>query len=149
MVILAKPVVKGQYWILKQDDEKVGNVMANGDGYALTINDSTRQYKTIRMLEREANITFVKPAPPRTPDRNQVHGYATGCRVHNAIWDVKHRLPLFTKEPRSKSWFAAGWYRIKQHRSWQIMHNPKLILLERYPYQGPFHTKEQAHEQSV
>ena len=149
MVILAKPVIKGQYWILKQDDRKVGNVMATGDGYTLTINDSTRQYKTIRTLERDANITFVKPAPPEPPRQDQVHGYSTDCRVYNPIWDVKHRLPLFTKEPRSKSWFAAGWYRIKQHRSWQVMQNPKLILLERYPYQGPFHTEEQAVEQPV
>jgi hypothetical protein len=60
------------------------------------------------------------------------------------MWDVKHRLPLFTKENKSKSWYAAGWYAVKQHRSWKLIRNPKLIVLERYQYQGPFHTQEEA-----
>jgi len=78
-----------------------------------------------------------------------VHGYATGCRAYNPMWDVKHRLPLFTKEKKSKSWFAAGWYAVRQHRSWKVVRNPKLIVLERYQYQGPFHTAELAQKGSV
>ncbi len=31
---------------------------------------------------------------------------------------------------------------VKQHRNWKPIHNPKLIVLERYKYQGPFHSKE-------
>jgi len=27
-----------------------------------------------------------------------------------------------------------------------VVHNPKLISLQRYPYQGPFYTQEQANE---
>jgi len=56
------------------------------------------------------------------------------------------RVPLFTKQAKSKSWFAAGWYAVRQHRSWRVVRNPKLIVLQRYQYNGPFHNKEQANE---
>jgi len=69
--------------------------------------------------------------------------------VFNVLWEVKHKLPLFTKEDNSKSWFAAGWYLVKQHRSWKTIQNPKLITLQRYAYQGPFHSKEEANDKSV
>ena len=77
---------------------------------------------------------------------DQVHGYETGCKAHNGMWNVQMKLPLFTKQAKSKSWFAAGWYNVKQHKTWKPVRNPKLIVLERYPYQGPFHTKEEANE---
>jgi hypothetical protein len=77
---------------------------------------------------------------------NQVHGYPTAGRTYNSMWDVQHRLPIFTKSKKSKSWFAAGWYRVKSGRRWQTCQDPKLIVLQRYPYAGPFLTKEAADE---
>lgn len=149
MTLIAKPVLANQYWILKQDDQKVGNIQAVNDGYQITINNKVVNYKTIPMLRNRENVEF---APEETTtgllDR-QVHGYTTNCKVFNPIWNVKHKLPLFTKSSKSKSWFAAGWYLVKQHRNWRVMHNPKLILLERYKYRGPFYTKDQANDQSV
>jgi hypothetical protein len=62
------------------------------------------------------------------------------------MWDIKHKLPIYTKTKKSKSWFVAGWYRIKTGRHWQIMQDPKLIVVQRYPYAGPFHTEQQANE---
>lgn len=148
-MLLAKPVIANQYWILKQDDQKIGNVQAVNGGYALTINNQVSTYKTMQMLRRQTNIEFVKPQHSTATPRDQVHGYPTGCRTHNAMWNVQLQLPLFTKTAKSKSWFAAGWYAVKQHRTWRVVLCPKLILLERYPYQGPFTTKEQAHDQSL
>jgi hypothetical protein len=148
-MIKAKPVVANQYWILKQDERKIGNVMADGNGYTLTINNSTSRFKTIKNLERLADIKFETVQKTARQPNNLVHGYDAGCRVYNAIWDVKHKLPLFTKNSKSKSWLAAGWYLIKQYRNWQVVRNPKLIVLERYPYQGPFHTQEEANVKSV
>jgi len=148
-MILAKPVVDKQYWILKQDDQKVGNIQAVDDGYQITIRNKTANYKTIPMLRNRENVEFETAAKTAKESNRSVHGYDTGCRVYNPIWDVKHRLPLFTTSSKSKSWFAAGWYMIKQHRAWKAVQNPKLIVLERYKYQGPFHTKEEANDQSV
>jgi hypothetical protein len=148
-MILAKPVVDKQYWILKQDNQKVGNIQAVDDGYQITIRNKTVSYKTIPMLRTQENVEFEPAAKTAKESNRSVHGYDTDCRVYNPIWDVKHRLPLFTKDTKSKSWFAAGWYTVKQHRTWRVVQNPKLIVLERYKYQGPFHTKEEANDKSV
>ena len=148
-MIVAKPVIDNQYWILKQDDEKIGNVQAVDGGFALTIRNKVAKFKTIRMLRRQDNIEFAEPEHVTPIPKDRVHGYPTGCRTHNGMWNVQLKLPLFTKTNKSKSWFAAGWYSIKQHRSWKVLQNPKLIVLERYTYQGPFYTEEQARDQSV
>lgn len=149
MTLVAKPVVDKQYWILKHNDQKVGNVLAVDGGFALTVNQQVVKYKTIRMLRQNANIEFAPPAAASKPDTHQVHGFHTGCRAHNPIWNVQMHLPLFTKQAKSKSWYAAGWYRVQQHRNWKTVQNPKLITLQRYPYQGPFHSREQANDQSI
>jgi len=149
MTLIAKPVIDKQYWILKQDNEKVGNIEATANGYQVTILDQVSKYETIPMLRKKAKITFVPAEKVSKPVNDQVHGYETGCRAHNGMWNVQMKLPLFTKTSKSKSWFAAGWYCVKQHRSWKIVKNPKLIALERYKYQGPFKTKEEANDKSV
>jgi len=141
--------VDNQYWILKKDDRKIGQVEAVKDGFDVKILDRVVRYKTIKMAGREANIEFEIPKKTQLQNRNQVHGYEVNGNVYNSLWNVQLRLPLFTKDSKSKSWYAAGWYCVKQHRNWQVMQNPKLITLQRYQYRGPFHTKEQASGQSV
>lgn len=148
-MILAKPVIANQYWILKQDDKKIGEVEADDRGYKVRINDRVSRFKTIPMMRRQANITFTPPEKTTKPPRDRVHGFETHCRVHNPMWDIKKKLPLFTKSSKSKSWFAAGWYAVQQHRSWTVCFNPKLIILERYRFQGPFHSEEQARAQCI
>lgn len=145
-MIEAKPVIANRYWILKQNDQKIGQIEASDTGYTVKILDQVRQYKTMPMVRQSTDIKFV-PAEKSTSARpTMVHGFDAGCRVHNAMWSVPYRLPLFTRTARSKSWFAAGWYAIQQNRAWRVERNPKLIVLERYAFHGPFHSQEQAHE---
>ena len=136
------PVIANRYWILKKDNRKVGQIEAQDDGYTVKISNTVTKYKTIKMLDRD--IEFVPAVEPTPNPENQVYGYDTGQRVFNPMWDIQQRLPLFTQEENSKSWFAAGWYYVKKHRVWKMVQNPKLITLQRYSYQGPYHTKEEA-----
>jgi hypothetical protein len=144
-MIEAKPVIPDRYWILKQNNRKVGQIEADDSGVTVKIQNRVAGYKTIKMASREANIEFTK-LPSTKPMANQVHGFEVTGRVYNPVWDVKHRLPLFTRDTKSKSWYAAGWYVVKQHRAWKAVQNPKLITLQRYQYQGPFHTQQQAED---
>jgi hypothetical protein len=144
-MIEAKPVIPNRYWILKQDNRKVGQIEADDSGVTVKIQNRVAGYKTIRMASREANIEFTKLSSAK-PAANQVHGFEVTGRVYNPVWDVKHRLPLFTRDTKSKSWYAAGWYMVRQHRAWKAVQNPKLITLQRYQYQGPFHTQQQAED---
>ena len=149
-MIIAKPVIPNQFWILKEGETKIGNIEAGDDGFSVKIGNDTQRYKNINVIKQRVSIKF-EPANKSTVvnAENTVHGYSTKSYAHNAIYDVKHRVPLWTKEPNSKSWYAAGWYQIKQGRRWTVEFCPKLITLQRYPYQGPFYTEEQANEQRV
>ena len=98
MTIVAKPVIDKQFWILQEDNRKIGNVEACQDGYQVRINNQVAQFKTIRMLQQRVNITFEhipKTSKPRIG--HEVHGYPTAGRAHNGIWNVPSKLPLFTK----------------------------------------------------
>lgn len=143
-MIEAKPVVADQHWILTKGDRKIGSLARGSQGYQVRMQDRTATYRTLRMLRKHLDIDFYPVPKPARPAVDQVHGFHTGCRAHNGMWHVQHRLPLFTKTEKSRSWYAAGWYAIKQHRSWRITRNPKLIVLERYAFQGPYHSQEEA-----
>jgi hypothetical protein len=149
MTIVAKPVIDKQFWILQQDNRKIGNVEACQGGYQVRINNQVAQFKTIKMVEQRINVHFeTQKKHSNSSPANQVHGYPTGSRAYNGIWNVPQKIPMFTKTAKSKSWYAAGWYQVRCGRQWQNVMNPKLIMLQRYPYHGPFYTKEQADEYS-
>jgi hypothetical protein len=152
MTLIAKPVIDRKYWILQEGNQKVGNVEACDGGFQVKINNQVAQFKTIKMVEQRAHVTFepaLKIKPKTKATTNLVHGYPAEGRICNPIWDVPKKLPLFTKTTKSKSWFAAGWYLVKKGRHWQAQLNPKLIVLQRYPYQGPFYSQEEARDQSI
>jgi len=147
MTLVAKPIIDKQFWVLQKNNEKVGNVEACDGGFQITINNQVvAQYKTIKLVERNADIHFESAAKTekKSLSVNAVHGYATAGRAYNPMWDVPQKLPIYTKTNKSKSWHAAGWYCVKKGRDWAAMRDPKLILLQRYPYRGPYHNEEEA-----
>ena len=145
MTIVAKPIIDRKFWILQENNRKIGNVEACDGGYQVKINNEVAQYKTIRMVERRAQVQFETAVKPTAKvDTRSVHGYPTAGRVYNPMWDVPQKLPIYTKTNKSKSWHAAGWYTVKKGRNWAAMQDPKLIVLQRYAYHGPFHTKDEA-----
>jgi hypothetical protein len=145
MTLIAKPVIDKQFWILQEDNRKVGNVEARNGGYQVRINNEITQFKTIKMLEKRVQIRFesLPGARSRAVKTQQVYGYPASGRVHNGLWNVQDKLPIYTKTAKSKSWYAAGWYLVKKGRNWRAVQDPKLILLQRYEYQGPFHSREE------
>ena len=147
-MLVAKPVIDKQFWILQENNRKVGNVEACAGGYQVKINNQIAQFKTIKMAAQRANIEFepvVKLSKPKSA-MDQVHGYPVSGRIHNPMWDVSQQLPVYTKTAKSKSWFAAGWYRVRRSRVWHTMLAPKLIVLQRYEHAGPFHSESVAND---
>jgi len=150
-MIIAKAVIPNQYWILQQDDRKIGNIEAADDGFRVVINGSQHQFKTLRTIKNKVAIDFQNlPRSGTASKDNSVLGYPTDGRPYNGVFDVPHQVPLWTREPRSKSWYAAGWYLLKQGRGWQTEFCPKMIILSRNDFLGPFHTEQEAraHEPS-
>ena len=75
------------------------------------------------------------------PEVYEVHGFPSMCKPYNSMYDVKRKLPLFTKSNASKSLYCAGYYTIKFEKGWVRSFCPKLITIERYESKGPFKTE--------
>jgi hypothetical protein len=143
--LIAKPVVKNQFWIVTDGDEKVGNVLADGSGFELKLNGSKTHYKNTKSIERITNIRFENVTKFKTNSKDLPFSeYPTTAKVYNSILDVKRKLHLFTKTPKSKCYYAAGWYTVKQGAESKAIFCPKYIFIQRYEYTGPYKTKVEA-----
>jgi hypothetical protein len=143
--IHAKPIIDGKFWIVEQDGAKFATLRKNEDNKFVMSNElGIKVYETKEKLTREFGKDFfvvkiVKEADNAEP--NEVHGYATSAAPHNSMFDIKRKLPLFTKSGDSKSLYCAGYYVIRFDKGWVKSFCPKLITLQRYEYQGPFKTE--------
>lgn len=137
-MILAKPVIPNKYWILRDSEDKIGNIEATSSGYSVKIHDTVRYFKTIPMVKKKVAIEFEQiQRKKQKPYVTEINGYPTEGKGYNAIYDVKQRLPLYTKEAKSKSWYAAGWYMVKVGSRWVEEYCPKLLTLKRHQFIGP------------
>lgn len=141
-MITAKPIVKNKYWILKEDERKVGTVEKHGKVFELRVNDNVGHFPTIKTLKNKTNIVFEDSQVIQKQFENQVNGFPTDTKPHNSVYNVQSRLPLFTKKSKSKSWYAAGYYRVTINGQTETHFCPKLILLQRYDYFGPVKTAD-------
>ena len=143
--LIAKPVVKNQFWIVTDGEEKVGNVLADGSGFELKLNGNKTHYKNTKAIERITNIRFENIAKLKTSNKDLPFSeYPTTAKVYNSILDVKRKLHLFTKTPKSKCYYAAGWYTVNQGQETKVVFCPKYIFIQRYGYNGPYKSKEEA-----
>jgi hypothetical protein len=140
--IHAKPVIENKFWIVEKDGSKFATLRKNEDNRFVLSNELGIQiYENKESLTKKFGKDFfiakiVKEADNALP--NEVHGYSTSAEPHNAMYDIKRKLPLFTKSAESKSLYCAGYYVIRFEKGWVKSFCPKLITLQRYQYQGPF-----------
>lgn len=143
MNLKAKPIVKGEYWVVTDGEKKVGNVIAEGSGFDVKIGNNIEHYNTTKAIEKKAQIEFEKLT--KTSPTNPVFAVypTTGNRVFNSVLDVKRKLHIFTKTAKSKCYHAAGWFAIKQGEEFTKVFCPKYIFIQRYDYIGPFKTESE------
>jgi hypothetical protein len=141
----AKPIIDNKFWIVEQDGEKIATLRKNEDNrFVMSNEEGIKIYETKKSLTDQYGKDFfvakiVKEAVTNLP--NEVHGYSTSTAPHNAMFDIRKKLPLFTKSEDSKSLYCAGYYVIRFDKGWVKSFCPKLITLQRYEFQGPFKTE--------
>jgi hypothetical protein len=145
--IHAKPVVDGKMWIVEQDGTKIATLHKNANNKFVLSNTNgeimfDRKDQITRQFGKDFFLTSpkVKVTPTIT---NECYGYPTSSTPYNPVYDVRRKLPLFTKSKQSKSLYCAGYYAIKFNKGWVKGFCPKLITLERNPYKGPFKDKSE------
>ena len=111
MSLLAKPVVKNKCWIVEEDGRKVASILSSPFGITLVKNGNRERFSSFKKLKDRYNILVDKTKKQKTTQPlNQIYGYPCSNQSYNILWDVKHRLPIFTKNKKSKSFFCAGYY---------------------------------------
>ena len=142
--LIAKPVVKNQFWIVTDGKEKVGNVIADGSGFEVKLNGNKTHFKNTNSIQKQTNIEFQTIKVDRTKKEVPFNEYPTTKKVYNSILDIKRKIHLFTKTQKSKCFHAAGWYVLYQGDDPTITFCPKYIFIQRYEYLGPFKTEDEA-----
>lgn len=141
----AKPIIDNKFWIVEKDGEKFATLRKDEENRFVLSNETGIQiYNNKTDLTRHFGKDFfiakiVKESTDSAP--LEVHGYPSSCLPHNAMFDIRKKLPLFTKSGDSKSLYCAGYYVIKFDKGWVKSFCPKLITLQRYPFEGPFKTE--------
>lgn len=143
--LYAKPIVDGKFWIVEQDGLKIATLRKKENNkYVLSSNDNEVLFNKKEELTNQFGPKFflsnnnVKVSSVNT---NDCYGFPTSCKPYNAVYDVRRKLPLFTKSDQSKSLYCAGYYTIKFEKGWVKSFCPKAITIERNEHKGPFKTE--------
>lgn len=148
-MMTAKAIMPGKFWILEDSTGlKKGTLRVGVDGSI----DAHLEGQTINYVDWAAcagdlDISIMEEDVEETVNAVfEVHGYPTNTEPFNAMWDMKEKLPLFTKIAKSQSRHAAGYYIIHFEHGWVQSFCPKLVTLKNNEWQGPFKTKIEMRE---
>ena len=146
---IAKPVVKDKFWVVEDHGTRVATIQATVDGGFVYVHDDEREHiPSLKLLKQKYNIKFGAASKPPKEETVTVYGYPITGRSYNQVYDVQKKLPVYSKTPKSRSMFCAGYYLVKINQAWIENFCPKSITLNRYSYLGPFKT-EQAMKQCL
>lgn len=145
--LIAKPIIQDQYWVVTDGEEKVGNVIADGTEYQVLLNGQNSRFKATDDITKTYKITFEKIKLTNKKTDLLYSEFPTAGKVYNSIFDIKKRIHLYTKSLKSKCYYAAGWYVIKQSQNIEVIFCPKYIFIQRYDYVGPYKSKSEAEAQ--
>ena len=154
MTVKAKTLVKDKFWIVEEHGQKLGTLQKKDDNgwIFLSKKDHRQVFHTQESLFTRFGFNiFEKTSTPEEPIIEQtsnftVHGYPSSQNPYNPMFDVQKQLPIYTKTPKSKSQFCAGYYIICFEKGWRKAYCPKMITLSRYEYKGPIKTKLEMHQ---
>jgi len=141
MNLISKELIPDKEWILVENNKKIGTISKFKKGYAFIKNGKKSPIANINELP----IIFPKKTfESKIPldNNNIIYDYPCSSKPYFPIYNLQKKLPIFAKSFKSKSLFCTGYYVIKFRKGWVKSFCPKLITLERYPYQGPFKTEQ-------
>lgn len=145
MTVRAKEILNGKFWIVEDEGVRIGTLSLTDEQYMLSDKNGTHFFDNEKQLKKSLgkDFTWSKLEIKETASESVkvVHGYPTSCTPYNSMYDVKRKLPLFTKSEKSKSLYCAGYYIIQFDKGWVKSFCPKLITVERYNTRGPFKTE--------
>lgn len=148
MSAIAKTLIENKEWIVQYEHKKVGTIHKVKKGYVFNRNNNRIYFKDMIELQENLGVKDLgtKVIKSKSINTGLLNIYDYPCKTipHNAIYNLKKKLPIYTKNKKSKCYFCAGYYVIKSKNNWFKSFCPKFITLDRYQYYGPFKTEEEA-----
>lgn len=143
MTIKAKPVLENKFWIVEEQGVRVGTLTKDNDSFVYSKQGEVQFYNTENEVAKTFGKDFLtaKITVDTVEQELNVHGFPTRSVPYNSMFDIKRKLPLFTKSEKSKSVYCAGYYLVKFNVNWLKSFCPKLITVERNEYMGPYKTE--------
>ena len=143
----AKEILKDKFWLVIDNGKNVGTISFDNDHYIVNSDGKYEVYKHKSNIKKKlGDLTWTQLKIQETTQYD-VHKFVCNSKPYNSMWDLKKKLPLFTKSKKSKSVYCAGYYIIKFNKGWVKSFCPKLITIERYDYKGPFKTEIEMRQQ--
>jgi hypothetical protein len=140
----AKSIVKNKFWIVEQDGKQIATIQATNSGVVFVDSHKREKFNNLKMLSKKYNINFINNKHYTVKHIKSVYDYPCDVSPHNAIYDVKNKLPMYTKLPSSKCYYCAGYYLVLVEDNWSLEYCPKRIVLLRNKFIGPFKTSDNA-----
>lgn len=142
----AKTVIKNKFWIVEENGKKIGTIQQAPDGVVFVQGAQRKKFPTFKILSSKTNIRLARN-PKRSKGKvNEIYEFPCDSRPYNPIYDLKLRLPLYTKEENSKSHYCAGYYAVEINGHITEHFCPKKIVLSRNNFYGPFKSKKDLSE---
>jgi hypothetical protein len=148
-MLKAKIVMPNKFWILENNiGERQGTVSIQPNLVKVVINNVEKTYDTIDKAcwDVAINVNESEPTAAIEDNKELVLGYPSHCQPFNPTWDIKRKIPIFTKTEKSRTLHAAGYYIIKFDTGWAQSFCPKVSTLDLNEYQGPFKDKLEMRE---
>lgn len=140
--IKTKQLLLDRFWIIEQNGVRIGTIQRQDeDTFIVTGTDSSIGKFTKQEIKDQFDIFDQKSLEPKKTDvKLEIHGYPTKHQPFNAVLDVKHKIPLYSKSASSNNMYAAGYYIVHFPKGWVKGFCPKLSTLSGNEFQGPFKT---------
>ena len=145
-MLKAKTILQDKFWLIETNEgTKKGTITAHDSFVTVVIDGSPKSYDTLDkacwdLAINVENTTAIKEQLTSQAEES-VLGYPTKCASFNPIWDIKRKIPVFTKTAKSKTLHAAGYYIVQFDTGWVPSFCPKVSTLDSNTYQGPYKDK--------
>jgi len=149
MSTIAKTLVPNKSWLIRSEDKKLGTINRDKKGFNLFVKGKKIFLKKQELTDKLGLILPEKSSGTenKATISNIIYGYPCGSRPYHPVYNIKKKLPIYSKSNKSKSLYCAGYYIIKFRKGWVKSFCPKLITLDRYEFHGPFRTEEEMKQQ--
>ena len=148
-----KPIIEKKFWIVESNGQKFGTLRildnetfefaTNGE---LTIINETNLFAQFGIdVKNSKSNTVIEPVVTRNTEYKHVdmlYEFPVASEPYNSIFDVKKKLPMYTKTEKSNSFHCAGYYVILYENGWSRAFCPKIVTLNKYENFGPYNSKE-------